>query len=96
MNVKNWLTINSKGSARLTKSKPQMLADEVSVLLEVNLPDALFRKPRLQAKIDIPEDAVGPDLIDSGVMENMQDAIHQATGLEFSINVIKSEEDKKI
>ena len=94
MKVKNWLTINSRGSARLTKSKPGMSVDEVSILLEINLPNAIFRKPRLEAKIDIPEDAVGPELIDSDVVENVREAIEQTTGLTFSLNVIKSEEEK--
>jgi len=94
MKVKNWITVNSRGSARLTKSKPRMEVNEVSIALELNIPAELFQKPRLEAKIDIPKEAVGPDLINSTVVENVQDAIKQATGLTFAINVIKSEEDE--
>ena len=93
MRVKNWLTINSRGSARLTKSKPDLRWDEVSISLEVNLPNELFNRPRLEAKIDIPQEAVGPEVIDSNVIENVQEAIEQKTGLQFSINVIKGESD---
>jgi len=94
MNVKKWLTITSRGCARLTQSPPSVRANEISIRLEINLPNELFRKPRLEAKIDIPKEAAGPDCMNSEVVENVQEAIKQATGLEFSINVIKPEEPK--
>jgi len=91
MKVKKWLTINKNGAARLTSGKPGIAWDEISILLEINLPDELFRRPRLEAKIDIPKEAVGPDVLSSEVVENVQEAIEKATGLTFSINVIKEE-----
>lgn len=92
MEIRKWLTISSRGAARLTQGKPTISWNEVSILLNIDLPDALFKKPRLEAKIEIPEEAVGPDCLSSEVVENVQEAIEQATGLNFSINVIKSEE----
>ncbi len=95
MKVKKWLTINSRGVTRLTRGKPSITWDEISILLDINLPDALFNKPRLEAKIEIPREAAGPDVLNSEVVENVQEAIEQATGLTFSINVIKNEEGEK-
>lgn len=94
MKVKKWLTINSRGSARLTQGRPAIEADEVSILLDVTLPNALFEKPRLEASIEIPEDAVGPDVLNCEVIENVKDAIKQSTGLTFAINVIKEEKEE--
>ncbi len=91
MQIKKWLTINSNKSARVTHSKPNLRWDEVSILLDINLPDELFKKPRLEAKIEIPKEAAGPDVLNCEVVENVKEAIHQATGLEFSINVIREE-----
>ena len=95
MKIKKWLTINSGGFARITQRKPSITWDEISILLDINLPDALFRKPRLEAKIEIPQEAVGPDVLNSEVVENVKEAIEQATGLTFSINVIKNEEEEE-
>ena len=92
MRVQKWLTINSRGSTRLTQSKPSIFANEISILLDINLPKALFEKPRLEASITIPEEAAGPDLITTEVIENVSEAIEKSTGLTFAINVIKSEE----
>ena len=92
MKVKKWLTINSRGAARITQGKPSITWDEISILLDINLPDALFDKPRLEAKIEIPKEAAGPETITTEVIENVKEAIEQATGLTFSINVIHNEE----
>lgn len=93
MKIQKWLTINSRGAARLTQGKPGIDWNEVSVLLDINLPDELFNRPRLEAKIEIPKEAAGPEVLNSEVVENVQEAIKQVTGLTFSINVIKEESE---
>lgn len=56
MKVKNWLTINNRGSCRLTKNKPTLEWNEVSMLLNVEIPDSVFQRPQLQANIKIDGD----------------------------------------
>lgn len=87
MKVRKWLTINQKGSCRITKSKPGIDWDEISIHLEINLPDALFQKPRLEAKITVPDEAAASDVISSIVSDEMREAIEQTTGLTFSIAI---------
>jgi len=93
MKVRKWLTINKRGSARLTQGRPDVSWDEVSVYLEVNLPKELFEKPRLEATINIPEETANTQPISVEVIENVKEAIKTATGLTFSINVIKEEKE---
>ena len=87
MRVLKWLTINRKGSCRITKGKPGLDWDEIAIRLEIDLPDALFNRPRLEAKITVPEKAAVPGVIQSVVAENVQEAIEQATGLTFSVAI---------
>lgn len=94
MEIFKWLTINERGAARITRGKPSIRWDEVSIALNINLPDALFDKPRLEAKINIPEEAAAKETITTEVVENVKEAIETATGLTFSINVVKEEEEK--
>lgn len=89
MKVRKWLTINNKGSCRLTKGKPALDWNEVTILLDIELPNALFDKPRLEAKITVPDEAAVSGVIESVVAENVQEAIEQATGLTFSVVVVK-------
>ncbi len=93
MKVKQWLIVNSRGSVRVRTTKPAMKWNEIALLLEVNLPDALFRRPRLEAKVTIPEEAAGTETINANVVENVREAIESATGLNFDISVIKHEEE---
>jgi len=92
MKLQKWITINSRGSARITKGRPALDADEIAMMLDISLPDALFRKPRLEARIDIPEEAAQAEVITSEVVGNVQEAIESATGLTVVVNVVKEEE----
>jgi len=96
MKTTGWLTINNRGAMKLTKNQPGLDWNEVSVKLDVDLPNELFNRPRLQASIKIPSEAVGPDVINSTVVEDCKDAIKSVTGLEMKITVIKEEEDKDV
>lgn len=94
MRLKNWLTVNSRGSARVTKSRPYLESNEISILLDVSLPDELFSKPRLEAKIDVPKEAIGQSVITTEVVDNVQEAIKSATGLDMVVRVIAPEEEE--
>ena len=87
MKVRKWLTINNKGACRVTKGKPGLDWSEIAIHLDIDLPDALFNKPRLEAKITVPNEAAASDVISSVVSDDMKEAIEQATGLTFSIAV---------
>lgn len=89
MKIKKWLTVASNKSARLTAGKPSLDWDEVSIMLEVDIPDAMFKRPRLEAKITVPDEAAAAETINASVSDNVQEAIEQATGLTFSISVAK-------
>lgn len=91
MKVKQWLTVNHKGSCRLTKGKPSLDSNEIAIQLEVNLPDAIFQRPRLEATITVPDEAAVAGTIESAVAEDVQEAIEKATGLKFSVAVVQPE-----
>lgn len=93
MIIKKWLTVNKQGSTRLTASAPALEVDEITMQLEVSIPDALFRKPRLQASITIPESAATPEVFSTEVVDNVQELIRQATGLEMVVKVVEHAPD---
>ena len=87
MKVTKWLTIHADGGARITAKRPALSPHEVAILLKIDLPDALFRRPRLEAKVTIPDEAAVNETINAVVAENVKEAIEQATGLTFSVCV---------
>ena len=97
MKIEKWLTISSLGSARITAKKPDLKWNEISMKLDISLPDSLFQKPYLEASITIPEEAAVPSLITSEVVENVKEAINMSTELELNVSVIpKNGKEEKI
>lgn len=93
MIVEGWITINSRKSIRLTKSKPGLNWDEVSIKIKIDLPDALFDRPRLSASIKIPEDAAMQEEVDAKVIENVKEALEQIEDVHLlKVEVIKDEQ----
>ena len=53
MKVKGWLTINNRGTMKVTKNKPGLDWNEISMMLNIELTDNLFKRPAIQANIKI-------------------------------------------
>lgn len=79
---------------RLSINSPRMEPNEVAVKMKLELPDALFDKPQLQAKVSIPESSVSPQVIDATVIDNIQDAIKSVTGLEIKVSVVEEKKEE--
>ena len=92
MKVPLYLIISNHGSVRVNRQKPSLRGNEVSVYLNLNIPDQIFEKPYLQAEITIPEEAVTKTPINAEIKDNVAKAIEQATGLNFSITVQENPE----
>lgn len=82
-------------NVRMVEKAPKLKGNEVSVRISINLPDALFKRPELVAKLDVPASAVRDIHISPDVTDNIEKIIKEATGLTVSINVIEHPEDKK-
>lgn len=92
MNVTRFLVVNSRGTCKIhNRYYPDIAADEVCISLNLNIPDEIFTRPRLVANITIPAKAAEPEEISSEILVNTKDAIEQATGLTFAINVVRKE-----
>jgi hypothetical protein len=87
LQVKCYLTVKSNGAVRVTKNRPGLDFDEITVGLSVSLPMALFQKPQLHAALVIPPDAAMPSEIPVDVLSNVQQAVSAATGLEVRVSM---------
>lgn len=95
MRTEIWLAIKSekykKATIRVGKSQPALKPNEIAFKLNIELPDALFTKPTLQASISVPASAVSPVVIEPLVIDNIQDTIKQQTGIDVKLSVEKVE-----
>lgn len=82
-----YLTVNSNGTTKTTKSKPALDWNEIAIHVKLDLPDSLFRKPQLNATISVPESAVEPREITAEMQDNIKDAIEVSTGMEIRLSI---------
>ncbi len=66
-----------------------MSSDEVAIFLRIELPNALFEKPQLIADIKVPASAVPKNEITAEVIDNVEEAIKTATGLEMRVSIVE-------
>lgn len=72
---------------RVTERQPSLAAGEVAMRVTCDLPDALFERPLLSAKITIPKDKVLPAMIDASVADNIAEIVRQNLGVDLKITI---------
>jgi hypothetical protein len=73
-------------SARLAKKKPSLAAGEVVMLLDVDLPESLFKRPQLSAKVRVPPDQMGKTFITADVADNVAAVLSQQLGMRVTVS----------
>lgn len=86
MKIDQWLIINSRGNCTLRTNKPAMRVNEISVRLHLEVPDALFVRPTIQASVILPE--IAPIDLQADVYNNIVDAVKKATDLEVMVTLV--------
>lgn len=79
------------GTVRVTKKKPHTAKNEIALCLQLDIPDALFMKPTLQARVTVPESGGYGPVIDAEVADNIAAIIREQTG--FSVHVSAGDPD---
>ena len=69
---------------------PKVNAGEIAILMSLELPEALFQKPKFTAKIAIPEGAVAGPVLEAQVVNDIVEAVRAETGLHLTIQQVTS------
>ena len=67
-------------SASIHQRRPSVGPGEVSMQLDVDVPDALFKRPTLRASVKVPNGAA-PPVIDSLVQDNIAEVLSKQLGI---------------
>lgn len=73
-------------SARVTAKPPSLKSGEIVLSLQVSLPESLFARPSLRAKVEVPE-ASSPPVIDAGVTDNIAAILTEQLGYRVTVEV---------
>lgn len=85
MKTNAWLIFKKVGTMEVRKQKPRLEWNELAMQVNVEIPDALFDRPTLEAHItvqDIPNTAN-----DAQVIVNTAELIEQQTGAKINFTV---------
>ena len=83
MKTTGHLIVNHKGALRITKNLPALEPYEIAIRINLDLPDKLFQRPRLEASISIPHGAV-LDLTADEVVEITAEQVAGTLGLDVA------------
>lgn len=92
MKIQFYLIVNDNGTTKTAKKKPGLQWNEISILMNLELPDMLFRKPQLSATILVPNKAASQQAIEAVTADNVRAAIEQATGMKVRIEIAEPAE----
>lgn len=92
MKIQFYLTVSQNGSIKVSKGKPGLDYDQVSILCNLQLPNSLFVKPQINASIIVNEDDVKPFEFDAETQNNVKEAIEVATGINVKLTIGEPEQ----
>lgn len=84
-----------KPSVALRDREPKLKGNEISLKLALDLPDALFKRPQLEAKMVVPAEAAAKIKITPEITDNIEKIIKETIGLTMAVSVVPQEEKKK-
>jgi hypothetical protein len=87
MKLRFFLIVNDNGTTRTAKNRPDLKWNEISIAMNMELPDMLFKKPQLSASIVVPDEAAAHKAIDAVTSDNVREAIEQSTGLKLKLEI---------
>jgi len=93
MHTSFWAVVSRNGSITTRKTRPSVRMDEVAIKIDLEIPNALFEKPLLSAKVKIPSDAVSQPEITAEIQDNVKNLIESATGLNIDLRVVEPGDD---
>lgn len=95
MQINKFLIINSRGGITLREREPNLKGNEIALNLVFDVPDELFKRPVLVAKMAIPQTAVPKSKITPEITTNIEKIVKEATGLNLVVTVIEQPEESQ-
>ena len=95
MKTSAYLIINPNGVVSVRKSKPFLQWNEIAVRISLDIPDALFQRPHLEATISVDPEKVQPTQINPEMIINTKELIEEQTGAKIDFKVVPIEDGDK-
>jgi len=91
MKIIQWLAINKNGITKVRKTKPDLDWNEIAVQLKLEIPDDIFKRPIIDAKLEVKD--VPNNAYDTEIIVNTKELIEQQTGAKINFTVVREEKE---
>lgn len=81
MRITSYLIVSASGRMRVTKNRPALDADEISIMLNLTIPQRFFDRPLPVVSIELPEGAIA-DLKGTATLSITAKTVAESLGLE--------------
>lgn len=92
MKLKLNLFVKESGDVRITKKHNGAYQDEIYLKLELNLPDVLFKRPVINAIVDLMAADIEQFVIDPKINIDLKNAIEGIIGADVNLTVTNPKE----
>lgn len=96
MIIKKYLCITKKGQTRMTQTSPNLGGSEIAVYLNIEIPDAFFTRPKLEAKITVPSGALPSSSVTATVASDLEKLVKETMGLDLVVSVVEPPEKNSL
>lgn len=91
MKLKLNLFIKANGDCRITKRDNGSYQDEIYLKLELNVPDALFKRPVINAAVDLMSADIEQFIINPTIKTDIKNAIEGIVGADVCLTITNPE-----
>jgi len=93
MKTRIYVIMNENGTIHTRKTLPSLTVGEVSLGLDIEIPNGYFKRPRLLVQLTIPDKPSGINEEPVIDLAHVKEAIETSSGMEVKISFANREED---
>ena len=87
VHITRYLRVDERGGCEMSARPPALRVGQLAVELNLTIPARLFAKPLIRAQVTIPDDTAMPDRLTADVVQFVERALADATGVEMQIDI---------
>lgn len=95
MNEDVYLIVGPNGLKGTRKTRPSLKWNEISIKVNLNIPNAMFKRPHVEANIVVKEEALSPIEIKPEILINTKELIEQQSGMKVDFNILHQQIEKE-
>lgn len=82
------------GELQVRKNKPKTASNEIAIKVCLDIPDAVFERPQLEASITVADDQISAPIISADVADNIGKVLSEEIGIDVTVKPVEPDNDR--